>query len=160
MRAILSASILLLVTGCGLSVPQLTDDPVGGAVNNQPFTGVTARFSNSVALDVSNKIANHCALRGYQVLQRTDLSVNCSKELKPEESVVAALHAGDKLSSPPAYRTAFALTPVGGDIVVKAQHWIEVVPRIGSRRAVGGIDENDPRTNLNVFLQEIGGAPG
>ena len=157
MRAILSASILLLATGCGLSVPQLSDDAPSGAVNNQSFTGVTARFANSIALDVSNKIANHCALRGYQVLLRTDVTVNCSKELKPEESVVAALHAGDKLSSPPAYRTAFALTPAGGDIVVKAQHWIEITPRIGSRRAVGGIDENDPRTNLNVFLQEIGG---
>lgn len=159
MRMFWSLVIAGLLAGCGLSVPQLSDDPPGGAVNNQPFTGVTARFTNAVALDVSNKIANHCALRGQQVLRRTNQTVDCSRELKPEESVVAALHAGDKLSSPPAYRTAFALTPVGGDIVVKAQHWIEVVPRLGSRRAVGGINENDPRTNLNVFLQEIGGTP-
>jgi hypothetical protein len=157
MRAILSAGIMAVVTGCGLSAPQLSNDPV---LNDtaRPFAGVTARFANQVSLEVSNKIANHCAQRGWVVLQRTNLAVNCSKDLKPEESVVAALHAGDKLSSPPTYRSEFALSAVGTDTVVRAQHWIEIDQRVGGKRAVGGIDENNPRTNLRVFLREIGGA--
>ena len=141
-----------------MSTPQLTNETATPAAN-AAFTGVTARFPNALALDVSNKIANHCALRGYIVLKRTDWSVDCSKELKPEESVVAALHAGDKLASPPTYRTEFALTAAGGDIVVRAQHWIEVTQRLGGKRAVGGLDENNPNTNLRVFLQQIGGEP-
>ena len=160
MRPIAITLAALLMTGCGLTVPQLEEDPAVTAANaNRPFTGVTARFAGALARDVSNKIANHCALRGELVLQRTDTVIHCSRELKPEESVVAALHAGDKLSSPPAYRREFALTPVGGDIEVRAQHWIEITPKLGSKRVVGGIDEGNPTTNLRVFLQEIGGTP-
>lgn len=152
--------LALALCACEMSVPQYNaKKPVAAdATAEAPFAGVTARFAGATALDVSNRIATHCAGRGYAVLKRADAYVLCGRDLKPEDSTIAARYVGDKLSSDPAYRAEFALRAVGGDIEVRARHWNEVTSLIGQKQVIGGIDETDPRANLTVFLSEIGGA--
>lgn len=160
MRAIAVILVCLLMTACESGgLPQYSDTPRNAPQQPAQFNGVRADFPKLTALDVSNRIANHCAQRGYQVLQRTDRAVHCGKPLKPEESYIAAIYAEDKLSKDPTYRTEFVLNPVGLDTRVSAIHWIEVTPRIGSKRNVGTPDENDPRFSLRLFLQQVGGTP-
>ena len=160
MRAIAVILVCLPVTACETGLPQYSDTTREAAQQTAAqFNGVRAEFPQLTARDVSNRIANHCAQRGYQVLQRTDQAVHCGKPLKPEESYIAAIYAEDKLSKDPTYRTEFALNVVGLDTRVSAIHWIEVTPRIGSKRNVGTPDESDPRFSLRLFLEQVGGTP-
>lgn len=161
MRPVFTTCILLLVAGCSsTSIPQYTERPGTAKQTPQPaFAGIRAEFDKLSAHDVSNLIANQCALRGYQVLKRTEAEVHCGKELKPEDSGIAAYYADDKLSSEPQYRVQFVLNVVGLDTRASAVHWIEVEPILGDKRNVGSPDENDPRYSLRLFLQQIGGAP-
>lgn len=160
MRAVVTVFLAFALCACEMSVPQYTGKKptAADATAEAPFTGVTLRFAGASAVDVSNRIATHCAARGYAVLRRSDAYVLCGRDLKPEDSAIAARYVGDKLSSDPAYRAEFALKAVGGDIEVRARHWNEVTSLIGEKQLIGGIDETDPRSNLTVFLSEIGGA--
>lgn len=146
MKKIVLAACVLALTACATQPPL-----VKATASGYP----EGTFSNTSLDDARSKIIGACSAKGVLVQEANGNQVICGKTMDGQEGVLAQVLIGNSSSTTPERKIRFILYPVGKDVRVTAQQWIETQMARGQIEKME-LNQNSHRNNMQQFLNFAG----
>lgn len=144
-KAIFAAMATVLLSGCAAQMPRIRDTQSG-----YPETV----FRHESVSAVKNELVRACETRGSEVLDSSDNSVTCGKELAGGQAFVATLAIGNSYSTTPMQKVRFNFYKEGADVKVIAHQWIETQMASG-QVSKADLNSNNQFNEMQTFLDKL-----
>lgn len=144
-RFVLILPFLLLLTSCAEQTPRIRVTQSG-----YPET----IFAHASLTDVRNRLTGACESRGIEVLDSSDNSVSCGKELQGGDAFIATVVIGNSYSTTPMLKIRFNFYREGEDVKIVAHQWIETQMAFGQIRKAD-MNNNNQFNSVQHWLDNL-----
>lgn len=146
-KILLAFAIVTILAGCA---PQ--QERIKTTTSGNP----EAYFAGASLSNVRNKLIGACDSKGIPVMESSDNSVVCGKEMSGGEAAFAQILIGNSYSTTPWRKVRFTIYQSGKGVKVSSRQWIETQMAFGQMRQQE-LNSNNQFNDVQRLLNSIGG---
>lgn len=144
-KQIAIAATVLILSSCATQQPRIKE-----TVSGYP----EATAPNATTDDVRNELMRACASRGIPVLDSSDNSVTCGKQMSGGDAILAQWAIGNSYSTSPWQKVQFTFYRVDKDVNITARQWVETQMAFGQMRQAE-MNANNQFNDIQVLLNSV-----